>query len=423
MGVQHPLQSETPILAERALIGVLLARPDLFHEVGSIVSENDFLEDACRTFYSAMKNLSGQGKPVDIVTVGEAVDDIAGASMLARDVFQFSNVKSYAEFVREHSRKRAIADVAHAHLKKLQESCSAAVVASLSARLEELSVAETGSDKNFNDVIVAGLDAIDEVANSRGGLVGIPTGLAAIDARTGGLQDSRLIILAARPSIGKTAFVNQIGLHAASQGHAVGTISLEMSFGEIAIRSLANRYKLNGTALQFGYDSEVKKLADKMAVNNISGLPIWMDESTFSLDGIISRICEWHRKHGIKLAVVDHAGLVEVAGAASPVERLSRVSRALKKLAKRLHIPIVLVSQLNRNVEKEKRFPFLSDLRDSGSLEQDCDVAIFLHATAEDEIRKKIPIKIGLLKNRTGKKGWLSETFLFDGRTQSFIQV
>jgi len=153
-------------------------------------------------------------------------------------------------------------------------------------------------------------------------------------------------------------------------------------------------------------------------------LPIHLDTDTYTLGGIVARLAEWKNQHGIKLGIVDHLGLIEGGDSKSRNDWLGQVSRRLKKAAKQLNMPILAISQLNRQVEQTKRRPVLADLRDSGNIEQDADACIFLHVEANTEDGANgSPIEIGLLKNRMGRKGWLSERFAFDGRSQQLREV
>ena len=222
--------------------------------------------------------------------------------------------------------------------------------------------------------------------------------------------------------MGKTAFVQQTILHAASKGYPVGVCSLEMNAGELGIRSYANQLQVNGTALGFGDKKTIDEYSDKLANHPMTKYKIWVDTDTYDLGSIVSRAHEWKHRHGIRMFVVDHIGLVEGSEGERRDQKVGDVTRALKKLSKKLAIPVVAVCQLNRAMEKEKRKPQLSDLRDSGNIEQDCDVALFLHSDEESQ-DGKLNMQIGALKTRYGRKGWLPNNIVFDGRVQKFIET
>lgn len=199
-----------------------------------------------------------------------------------------------------------------------------------------------------------------------------------------------------------------------------------MSDTETGLRALAARLCLNAAALARGSADDYRALDEAIATeafHDLMRLPIFFDFGSFSLGAIIARISQWRRTERIDFAVVDHIGLIEAEGFKSRVEQLGHISRTLKKLAKRLGIPIVAVSQLNRAVETDKRMPKLSDLRDSGNLEQDADVVLMLHADNDPDSQGRVDVEIGLLKLRDGVRGWLPCTFQFDGRTQRFREL
>ncbi len=410
------------IFAERNVLGAIgIVGASAYHRVAGLVSESDFSDSNHRTMFRAIQSLVKEGDPVDLGTLTLALsgDHSTILKEFVNSTMAPANAELYAKVIREGSQKRQVMKILGEAMSADDQKTSLELTTEVASKLESVMHQQSGEAESFAQAYGAAIEAIDN-ASAGTGFVGVPTGLKSIDNRIGGLQAPRLIVVAARPSIGKTALVNQIALYAASQNYPVGICSLEMGSAELVIRAMANRYKLNGSALSFGSEEEIQKLTDQAAKNPISNLPIWIDAETFSLNAITARITEWKRNHDIKLAVVDHIGLVEVDGAHSVNERLGLISRALKKLAKRLNIPVIAVSQLNRNVEKEKRWPMLSDLRDSGSIEQDADICLFLHADAGTEGASLIPMHMGLLKNRVGRRGWLNDRFVFNGSTQTF---
>ncbi len=204
-------------------------------------------------------------------------------------------------------------------------------------------------------------------------------------------------------------------------------LSLEMSADELAQRAFAVECGVDIGRLGRAETDALEAVNMALETRRIHHWPLHTDCDTYHLAGIIARAAEWKRAHGIELLVVDHIGLVEVPGTQSANERLSAVSRELKKLAKRLDLAVLAVSQLNRNVEREKRRPMLADLRDSGSIEQDADVCIFLHVDADQDPQPVKPIDIGLLKHRYGQKGWLiragESLFEFNGPLQQIREI
>jgi len=419
--------------AERSVIGGILIDSGSLQLISGLVDAGDYFDDKHRRIFTAVLSLDDLEQPYDIVNVGEWLDshnqlDEAGGLRYLAELAEItpgvSNIKSYAKIVRDRARGRELVRVCESALKVIKSpdgKSTDEVISETQTAIDELLNQSVGGYKSWVDVLVSADQAIQDAATLKkeGRAIGIPTGLPSLDNRTGGLIKKRLIILAARPSLGKTALAQQISLHAAAHDYKIGILTLETYADELGIRSYANSLQVNGTALTFGDSREIEEYTNKLSGSHISEYKIWVDDSTYSLGGIVSRAHEWKHKHDIDLLVVDHIGLVE-QDATSANERLGKVTRALKKLSKRLDISVLALCQLNRSAEKENRRPRLSDLRDSGNIEQDCDVAIFLHS--DDEREGVIQMEIGVLKTRYGKKGWLSQTFEFDGRTQRFTE-
>jgi len=419
--------------AERNVIGGIFLDSSTFPLISGLVDTDDFFEKKHKHIFGAISNLDKEDKLTDVVTVAEDLDKnslieraggLAYIVGLRENAIGTSNIKAYAKIVRDRSRKRKLAKVCQTALSTLGKpdgKCANEIITETQTAIDELLNQAGGEYKNWVDVLVSADQSIQDAATSKkeGRSIGIPTGLPALDNRTGGLIKKRLTILAARPSLGKTALAQQISLYAAAQEYSIGICTLESSADELGIRSYANCLQVNGTALTFGDSREVEEYTNKLSGSHISKYKIWVDDSTYSLGGIVSRAHEWKHKHDIDLLVVDHIGLVEV-DVDTANARLGKVTRALKKLSKRLDISVLALCQLNRSAEKENRRPRLSDLRDSGNIEQDCDVAIFLHS--DDDSEGAIQMEIGTLKTRYGKKGWLPQVFHFDGRTQRFTE-
>lgn len=421
--------------AEQALLGAILLDNAAIHQVGSL-REQDFYRENHRRIYRTMRALLEQDKPSDVVTIAEALEaagelervgGLPYLASLAENTPSAANVTAYAELVRERARMRYVQLALSDGLAMLADGkgrSAASIVTDVQTRLEAITAHQGGQTMALSEVLSAGLTAAKAAADrcGAGGVAGVPTGLRAIDDRTGGLHGPRLWIVAGRPGLGKTGLTLQWALHAAQRGHAVGIVSLEMGADEMAARALANRFAINSAALMHG-DAEqfqrLKTIVPGQAYADFKGAPVLFDFESTDLHEILCRIGEWRRTHRIDYAIVDHVGLIEADGFTTRNEQLGYVSRAFKKLSKRLDMPIIAVSQLNRNVEKEKRWPELADLRDSGSLEQDADVVLMLHSEGGDGSE----LMIGLLKNRAGVKGRLPQRFMFQGQTQRFREL
>lgn len=414
--------------AERALLGAMMLDRDAVWRVRGMVSAEDFHNPAHGAAYEVICRQADEGGDTDSITVHEAasragqkVPEMHELGAMAREGSSIASAPSYAQVVRARARCRQ-AIVAVAEVRPRLDSGDSDAIAEVQARLEGLSHT-TGGYKTFSQVLREGLKSIETAMDRRfNGIIGCPTGLAALDDMTGGWHGPKLIILAGRPSLGKTALAMQGARAAAAAGKPVGIMSLEMGADELAIRAMAAEYRLNGSALAFGDEQSIADLQVHAQRRNIKDLPIFVDEDTFSVGGIIARLTEWHRKHGIKLAIIDHLQLIDthLGGGRSRNDALGEVTRALKLTAKRLDMPIILLSQLTRANEKENRQPRLSDLRDSGNIEQDADIVLAMHGQldAPDEGRREV--SLGFLKHRGGRVGWLPRAMHFNGPHQVF---
>ncbi len=423
--------------AERSVLGGLMLDNGTWEVLSGMLAESDFSNSKHRLIFQAIASLAEKGRPFDVVTMAETLDaqqflERAGGlpylGMIAKDTPSAANICAYAEIVQDYARRRRLREVfARAYEKTAVPDVDLdSLIGDVVSRTEAIIASGAGISLGFAEASKKALEYIDELADTRGkgGLVGVPTGISAIDDRTGGLQRKRLVVLAARPSIGKTTFASQIAIHAALKGLPVGIISLEMGTEELVLRTWAHVYGLNVSGLSFGDESELTRLMGAMKQRSISDMPIHIDTDTYSLGSIVARLTEWKHQHGIALGIVDHIGLIEGGDSKTRNDWLGTVSRTLKITAKRLDMPIIGVSQLNRSVEREKRKPVLADLRDSGNVEQDADICIFLHVEGDPPRQPSgIPMEIGLLKNRMGRRGWLQEKFVFDGRTQRIREL
>lgn len=228
-------------------------------------------------------------------------------------------------------------------------------------------------------------------------------------------------MVASRPGCGKSALLLQVMTALASRGHPVGMCSIEMPSREIFNRLAAHRYKLNLSALTRRHGDVARDLDRAAAANPMSTLPMHFDCEATELPAILSRAHEWHYRHGIKALFVDYTQLVDVRGSAPRHEKIGEISRALKQIAKRLAIPVIAAAQFNREVDRDARRPRLSDLRESGAIEQDADLVLAINPAGDPDGVGLRSVEIGILKNRSGTTGWLSDPITFDGRTQSFV--
>ncbi|MES1955797.1 replicative DNA helicase [Salinisphaera hydrothermalis] len=412
--------------AERSVIGGLLFDDRVATDVFAIVQPADFYHRAHREIFAQAMRLHAAGEPIDVVTLGDAARDDGHTTLvgeIAAEVYSAANVAAYARIVADWSRRRAVVTACRQAIDAAGRTDAGELIADLSARLESAGERAIGESLSWRDVLSRMVDEIERSSNAaEDGVIGVRTRIPMLDRALGGLCPQRLIVLAARPSIGKTALANQIAVNAARDGVPGGICSLEMGDAELSARAMAYHCKANLTRLLRGRDDALSAMIRGMEQDDPTPWPLHLDISTYSLTGIEARITSWKRNHGIRFAIVDHIGLVEVEGNVSTYDRVSLVSRRLKKLAKRLDIAILAVCQLNRGPERERRRPTLGDLRDSGNIEQDIDVGVFLHVDPDDLEDQPAPVQVGFLKNRTGRRGWERTPLMFDGQHQTLSE-
>lgn len=409
---------------EQTVLGAILQKNGLFYESGLVESDFHFAEHG--RVFTAIAGLLENNLTADVMAVMGEVQDEVELKYLS-DLYlntTTANFVIYAEKVKDLSVKRLLREKLHDGLAMLESKKAAVdILADVQTNLEGVNVTSGSQDSTFQEVLREGLESIEEAQKrlSEGGVVGAPTGLPAIDRRTGGLYGPRLWCVAGRPGLGKSALAQQFAIHSAGKGYPVGIISLEMGAEEIATRAFSHKLQVNLTALSHGDERTVDIATERLPKSNIKSLPIWVDTKSQTLGAIVSRITEWKRKHNVAYVIVDYIGLIELDAYSNRNDDLGKVSRTFKKLCMKLDMPIIILSQLNRMTEKEKRRPKLSDLRDSGNIEQDIDVGVFIYSGDTDT--ETVDVELGLLKNRKGRKGWLPERFNFDGRIQTFKEV
>ncbi len=410
--------------AEQALLGAVLFKNTALHLVVDIIQPADFYLPAHQLIFNAFLDLYRKNQPVDLITVMETLrareelEKAGGAGYLAdlsNFVLSAANAENYAKVVRDRALQRGLIDVCSEIIGK---SYSAPDAEGLLDESEQaiLSISGRAGDKVFSssgEMVHKLMDEITERLGKEAMLTGVTSGYRKLDEFTAGFQNSDLIIIAARPSVGKTALALNICLNAAiGQGVPVGLFSLEMSAQQLITRMMAieakvplsklRRYDLN--------DDDWRRLQERL--DGLTSAPIYIDDSaalsTLELRGRIRRL---HAQKGIGLVIIDYLQLMRSSRRTDSRElEISDISRSLKALAKELNIPVIALAQLNRKVEERtNKRPQLSDLRESGAIEQDADVILFLYRDAvynkrEDNPRKaEAEVIIG--KQRNGPTG------------------
>jgi replicative DNA helicase len=414
---------------------MLVSEPALNRVVDEVrLKQGDFYLDRHRAIFGVMMSLYGSDKPCDELTVSEElnraglIEEAGGrnyVSELAAKVPAPGNARHYAEIVKENALLRRLLDTSHQITAWVEEREGSGQ--ELSERAEQLlfEVAhkeQAGDFRQLSDVLNEEIERLEKLSSGELKMTGTPTGFIELDEMTGGFQPSNLIIVAARPSVGKSAFVANIAEHAAmKEGKPVAFFSLEMSEIELAQRFIASQAKVYGDRLRKGKVSQRDwgKVVD--ACNKLESAPLWLDvTSDLGLLDLRAKARRLHAQQpdGLGMIIVDYLQLMRMdESRSSMVEKVGQVSRGLKLLANELEVPVVALSQLSRaNESRTDKRPILSDLRDSGNIEQDADVVAFLYR--EDVYRKPDErdgtAEIIVAKHRNGPIGTVHLTFMPD---------
>ena len=382
------------IEAEQAVLGAMLIKKEAIVEAQEILRPDDFYREAHRVVFEAMESLVREGEPVDIVTVTESLrksgllDQVGGITFLANltnSVPSTANLAHYAKIVKEKAILRALIDVSTEIAGMAYEGSEDIAVQLDGAEQKILAIAggrTTGAFTPIKDVVFDAVDRVSELAKAKGGITGLSTGLATLDSVTRGLQKSDLIIVAARPAMGKTAFVLNLATHVALQGGTVAFFSLEMPREQLMHRIFCAEGQIDATHLARGElnDEEwsrLVKVADRMIKTNL----YFDDTSSTTVMDIRTRARRLKAEHGLDLIAIDYLQLIQAPGRAeNRTLAVAEMTRSLKVLARELSVPIVVLSQLSRATEgRSDKRPMLSDLRESGSIEQDADIVMFLY--------------------------------------------
>lgn len=383
------------LVAERSVLGSVLLENHAIDEVADILHADHFYSDVHSIIYTAVLKLNEATIKVDAVTLAEELDkrnqldDIGGVPYILEileAVPHAAHAKYYAEIVRDKWIQRTLTNVCTEVLRDCYEgSDDTAQVLEKAERgiFNILENQETGQKLAMEDIMMATLDRINIRMGKEGTISGLPTGFVDLDRQTNGFQPSELIILAARPSMGKTALVCNIAEWCAGAGETTTLIfSLEQSKLELAERFLCIRAKLDGHRLRKGQLEPDERHALLEASNQLSQLPLFIDDQPGRTVGQISAICRrLKRRNNLGLVIIDYLQLIEPEDKrANREQQIAQITRRLKGIAKENELPLIALSQLNRGVElREDKRPRLADLRESGAIEQDADIVMFLH--------------------------------------------
>lgn len=382
----HSIEAEHSVLG-----GLLIAGDTAWDRIADAVSESDFYRDDHRRIFRHIALLAGAGKSVDVVTVFESIersneaDQTGGLGYLgeiANATASAANIRRHAEIVRERAVLRQlvlIGDQIAGNAMNPAGRSAEQIASEAEAQFSVLLDTQADEPASMADAFGEAMRYID----GRGETSGLATGFRDLDGMTGGLEPGQLIVIAARPSVGKTALGLNIADHVASNGGAALFFSLEMSRREVAMRLLAGRTGVSMHAMRSGTLDQAEWNQMSKATAKATTLRLFIDDKpAIGVAYIRARAKRMHRRHSLRLIVVDYLGLMRGSGE-NRTQEIGGISRGLKALAKELQVPIIALAQLNRGVEaRTDKRPLMSDLRDSGEIEQDADIVAMLHREA-----------------------------------------
>ncbi|MCG1021125.1 MULTISPECIES: replicative DNA helicase [Sutcliffiella] len=420
------------IEAEQAVIGAIFLEPSSLTLASELVMPDDFYRAAHQKIYDCMLNLSDRGEPVDLVTVTselanlKLLEEVGGVSYLsdiAGSVPTAANIEYYAKIVEEKSILRRLIRTATniAQEGYSREDEVAGLLNEAEKQILEVSQRKnSGVFQNIKDVLVKTYDNIETLHNRKGEVTGIETGFTELDKMTAGFQRNDLIIIAARPSVGKTAFALNIAQNVATKAREnVAIFSLEMGAEQLVMRMLCAEGNINAQNLRTGQLTAEDWSKLTMAMGSLSNAGIYIDDTPgIRVSEIRSKCRRLRQESGLGMILIDYLQLIQGSGRGGGENRqqeVSEISRSLKALARELEVPVIALSQLSRGVEqRQDKRPMMSDIRESGSIEQDADIVGFLYRDDyyDKESENKNIIEIILAKQRNGPVGTVSLAFV-----------
>lgn len=416
--------------AEKCVLGAVLIHNDAFNHAAELLDSRDFYRDAHRRIFDKMIVLSDRNEVIDLVTLKEELgrasdlDKVGGPAYIAAlvdGVPKSTNVEYYARIVKE---KATLRSLIHASNKILATAYRAETDADIQLDEAERAIFEIADDRietgfvPLSDLVPASFERIERLQETKGDLTGVPTGFTDLDALTSGLQPAELVIVAARPAMGKTSLALNIAQHVGTKTNmTIGLFSLEMSKEQLFLRMLTSEARINAHQFRTGFLGEQDYSRLSHSLEALSGAGVYIDDpSTIGVLEMRAKARRLKAEHNLHLLIVDYIQLVQGRGRfENRTQELASISRSLKGLAKELNVPVIALSQLSRAPEsRSEHRPQLSDLRESGALEQDADVVLFIYR--EDQYDPKpdnentAELIIG--KQRNGPTGVVRLAFL-----------
>ncbi len=427
------------IESEKALLGSIMLKPEGIIDAIDIISPDSFYAEKHRIIFQTMLSLYSKSEPIDLLSLSsklkekKKLEQIGGRTYLTElvnSVPSASNLKHYSEIVQKKSVMRNLIDVSN-HIAELgfaEEKDLDELLDDAEKKVFAVTNAPIGQKfVSIKQTLGEAWDRIDNLHNNKSEMRGVKTGFKNLDNHLAGFQKSDLIILAARPSMGKTALALDIARQTATQFNTpVGIFSLEMSSQQLVDRMLSAESRVDAWKLRTGNlstDDEFSKIRDSL--DKLSKAPIYIDDKpSNTILGMRSTARRLKSEHGLGLIIIDYLQLMTPSrNFDSMVHQVTEISRSLKSLARELDVPVLALSQLSRAVEQRQGRPRLSDLRDSGSIEQDADVVMFIHRDDkynEDSDKPNIA-EIMIEKHRNGPTGKID--LYFDDKKTTFLDI
>ena len=427
--------------AERGLLGALLLKPEAIHDVGDTVHTDSFYAEKHRLIFEAMRELAERGEPIDLLSLSERLQNKGGLERiggraylaeLAGSAPSPGNFTHYAELVSRKYVMRSLIEAAHEIGEAAYDEARDVTELLDDAEKRVYAIGNSANNHKFialKDKLDDAWDRIESLSKKEDGIRGTPTGFPELDDLLSGLHPSDLIILAARPSMGKTSLALDIARNAAVRHQVpVAIFSLEMSSEQLIDRMLAAESYVDSWRMRTGKirsEEDFSKIRD--ALETLSKAPIYIDDkpgnNILAMRAVARRL---KREQNIGLIIVDYLQLMaptSTKASDSLVQQVTEISRSLKSLARELNVPVLALSQLSRAVEQRGGRPRLSDLRDSGSIEQDADVVMFIHREDKRNPDSDKPniAEILIEKHRNGPTG--KTELYFDEKRATFMSV
>jgi replicative DNA helicase len=426
--------------SEKAVLGSIMLRKDAIQEVDDVINEESFYAQKHKIIYKAMLDLVLKNEPIDMLSLSnklteqKLLDSIGGNKYLA-DIINVvpssTNVRHYAEIVQKKYVLRSLIEAADFvselafeeddnHMEEILDQAEKKIFSVVSSPKSQKFV-------TIKDALPEAWERFEKLQEHKGALRGVPTGFKDLDNMLSGLQKTDLVILAARPSVGKTTLALDIARLAATvHDQSVGIFSLEMSTQQLIDRMLSAESKVNAWKLRTGnVSNDMDFTAIRDSIDKLSKAKIHIeDRAGNTISGMKAAARRLKAEKGLDLIIIDYLQLMTTSKSYdNMVNQVTEISRSLKGLAKELDVPVLALSQLSRAVESRGGKPRLSDLRDSGSIEQDADVVMFIHREdkGKDESERTNIVEILIEKHRNGPTG--SIQLYFDEKTSSFMNV